>query len=261
MTEPSHLKLAIRPNAAVPFTIIYQDGEILVVDKPADIVTEPGKGHTKDTLLNGLFSRFGNLLHNMGERRDFGLLHRLDRQTSGLLVVAIRPRAYDELRADFENRRIEKEYLAMVAPKPSPAQAVIEARLKETAGSYKKVVVSPSGQDAVSAYRTLSANANGALVAVNIKTGRLHQIRAHMRFIGSPVLGDTLYGGTAPKPGPNSAIARICLHAARLGFRHPGTRQRQSFFSPLPADMQATLKRLGLSLDPAWANDAAGKKS
>lgn len=246
MTESAHVKFTVRPNPQVPFAIVHQDGEILVINKPAGVVTEPGKGHSADSLLNGLFSRFGNLLHNMGEKRDFGLLHRLDKQTSGLLVVAIRPRAYDELRADFENRLIDKEYLAIVSPPPRQPNGIIQARLREITGDYKKVVVSPSGQDAISIYRTLSSTANFALLAVKIKTGRLHQIRAHAKFIGSPLVGDTVYGPA------KSAAARICLHAAKLGFRHPATRQWRHFIADLPPDMLSIAKRLGLTVPPQW---------
>ncbi len=247
------VKLTVRPNPEVPFEIVHQDGEILVIDKPAGVVTQPGKGHTSDSLLNGLFSRFGNLLHNMGEKRDYGLLHRLDKQTSGLLVVAIRPRAYDELRADFENRLVDKEYLAIVSPRPAKPNGIIQARLREITGDYKKVVISPSGQDALSIYRTLSSSGNAALLAVKIKTGRLHQIRAHAKFIGAPVLGDTVYGPA------KSAAARICLHAAGLGFRHPATRRWRHFTAPLPADMLAIVQRLNLTVPPEWCQGIAQK--
>ncbi len=248
MAESGQLKLAVRPNPEVPFSIVYQDGEILVIDKPAGVVTQPGKGHSSDSLLNGLFSRFGNLLHNMGEKRDDGLLHRLDKDTSGLLVVAIRPRAYDELRADFENRLVDKEYLAIVRPRPAKPNGVIQARLREITGDYKKVVVSPSGQDALSVYRTISASGDSALLAVIIKTGRLHQIRAHAKFIGAPILGDTVYGPA------KSAAPRICLHAATLGFRHPATRQWRHFTAPLPVDMLAIARRSGLTVPAQWCH-------
>ena len=246
MTDLAQVKLAVRPNKGVPFHIVHQDGEILVIDKPAGVVTQPGKGHSGDSLLNGLFSRFGNLLHNMGEKRDYGLLHRLDKQTSGLLVVAIRPRAYDELRADFENRMVEKEYLAIVCPRPAKPNGIVQARLREITGEYKKVVISPSGQDALSVYRTLSSSGNAALLAVIIKTGRLHQIRAHAKFIGAPLVGDSVYGSA------KSATDRICLHAAKLGFRHPATRQWRHFLAPLPADMLAIAKTLNLSVPVEW---------
>src|SRR5437870_3214775 len=111
-------QFSVPPNALVPFTIQYEDDDLLVVEKPAGVVTQPGKGHARDALLNGLFERFGPRLQNLGAARDWGLLHRLDRDTSGLVVVALRPKAYDSLRAAFAARRVKKCYLAIVRGRP-----------------------------------------------------------------------------------------------------------------------------------------------
>ena len=243
-------RLAIRPNSDVPFGVIYEDSDLIVVDKPAGVVTQPGKGHTTDTLLNGLFSRYGKRLQNLGASRDWGLLHRLDKSTSGLLVAALRPRAYDFLRAQFEQRRVEKEYLALVRGRPMPPQGVIQARLKEIMVGVKKVIVSRSGQEAISAYRVIGAGSDVSLVAVSIKTGRLHQIRAHMMFLGHPVLGDDLYDVPEAKPGGSPRARRLCLHCSRLGFQHPTARQWREFKLPLPADLLAIARRFGLSCPP-----------
>jgi 23S rRNA pseudouridine1911/1915/1917 synthase len=195
----SDVVTAIKPNPRVSVTIVHEDADVLVVEKPAGLVTQPGKGHTTDSLLNGVFAlrdgAMGKLLHNLGVRRDFGLLHRLDRETSGLLVIAKMPSAYDQLRRDFEERKVDKDYLAITAGIPKPLQGVVQARLKEVQvpnpdgyGAVKKVVVSRQGQEAISAYRVVTqAEGNegatpAALVRVTIKTGRLHQIRAHMMF-------------------------------------------------------------------------------
>src|SRR4051812_42684627 len=230
------------------------------------MVTQPGKGHAGDSMLNGLFAlrggTMGKILHNLGERRDFGLLHRLDRDTSGLLVVAKSPNAYDQLRRDFEARKIDKEYLAITAGIPKPKQGVIQARLKESQilnadghGSTKKSVISRQGQEAISAYRVLSDNTGGkvpvpaALVHVTIKTGRLHQIRAHMMFLNCQVLGDDLYA--APTPAFNikdfPRPPRLSLHAYRLGFKHPATEKWTHYVSPLPKDLAGFAERLGLN--------------
>ncbi len=132
---PAPLRLAVRGNAKVAVAIVHEDADLFVVDKPAGMVTQPGKGHTTDSLLNALFAlkdgAVGKQLHNLGVRRDYGLLHRLDKETSGLLVVAKSPNAYDQLRRDFEARKIDKEYLTMTAGIPSPLQGVVQARLKE----------------------------------------------------------------------------------------------------------------------------------
>lgn len=252
MSEPA-LQLAVKPNPAVAVQIVHEDPALLVVDKPAGLVTQPGKGHASDSLLNGVFALYGKLLHNLGVRRDFGLLHRLDKETSGLLVIAKTPNAYDQLRRDFEARHVDKEYLALTRGVPAPRQGVVQARLKEVSvptGDYtalKKVVVSRQGQEAISSYRVVAATATAAAVRVNIKTGRLHQIRAHMMFVGTPVLGDGLYAvpGPAPKlPAP----PRLCLHAATLGFKHPLTGKWGHYHSPLPADLAGYAKKLGLAV-------------
>jgi 23S rRNA pseudouridine1911/1915/1917 synthase len=258
---------AIRPNPNVPVTTIHEDADLLVVEKPAGTVTQPGKGHTSDSLLNGIFAlrdgSTGKLLHNLGVRRDFGLLHRLDKETSGLLVIAKLPNAYDQLRRDFEARNVDKDYLALTAGIPKPAQGVVQARLKEVqvanpdsyrGGTIKKVVISRQGQDAISAYRvtsqTLGKNeaSPAALVRITIKTGRLHQIRAHMMFLNCQVLGDDLYTppGNVLNLNAYPHPPRLCLHATRLGFKHPTTGKWVHFETPLPGDLAAYAKKLGL---------------
>ena len=246
--QPSEDNRPPLANAQVRFDIIYADDDLLVVGKPAGLVTQPGLGHMKDTLLNGVFARYGHLLRQLGARRDWGLLHRLDRQTSGLLVVALRPRAYDALRQDFELRRLDKQYLAIVAGKPDPAQGVVQARLKEIQADKKKVIISRSGEEAISAYQVVSFSASAALVDVRIKTGRLHQIRAHMMFMGTPVLGDDLYLPDGMSPGKMPKVPRLCLHAWKLGFKHPVANTWREFTQVPPPDFLAVLRRLGLTM-------------
>jgi 23S rRNA pseudouridine1911/1915/1917 synthase len=259
------LHLAIRANAAVSVPIVHEDPDLLIVDKPAGLVTQPGKGHANDSLLNGLFAlgggAYGKMFHNLGVKRDFGLLHRLDKETSGLLVIAKSPNAYDQLRRDFEARTVEKEYLAITAGIPKPPQGVVQARLKEVQigtdagrGTMKKVVISRQGEEALSAYKVLSQAAAteqtgaAALVRVAIKTGKLHQIRAHMTFLNCRVLGDDLYAAAdketfaAKYPRP----PRLCLHAGWLGFKHPISGKWVHYRAVLPADLQGYAKKLAL---------------
>ena len=262
MTEP--LTLAVRPNPRIVPVIAHEDADLMIVEKAAGTVTQPGKGHSNDSLLNGIFAlrdgQMGKILHNLGVRRDYGLLHRLDKETSGLLVIAKTPNAYDQLRRDFEERKIDKEYLALVAGIPKPAQGVVQARLKEVEvpntftghGTIKKVVISRQGQEAITAYRVLSLTESektpASLIKLSIKTGRLHQIRAHMVFLNCQVFGDDLYAPPAAafklKDYPHAH--RLCLHAARLGFKHPSTGKWMHVESPLPKDLAAFAKRLGL---------------
>jgi len=271
-------QLAVRSNPDVVVPVVHEDPEFLVVEKPAGMVTQPGKGHMHDSLLNGLFAMregaMGKLLHNLGERRDFGLLHRLDRETSGLLVIAKSPNAYDQLRRDFEARQVDKEYLAITAGIPKPVQGVVQARLKEievpnpegrTAhASLKKVVIHRQGQEALSAYRVLSqtngpeGNTPAALVIVKIKTGRLHQIRAHMMFLHCMVLGDSLYAPASKDAGFDlkdyPRPPRLCLHAGRLGFKHPATGKWIHFAAPLPMDLTRYAAKLGIEVPSAKTN-------
>jgi 23S rRNA pseudouridine1911/1915/1917 synthase len=272
---PASIPLAVRPNPAVVVPVVHEDPDLIIVDKPAGVVTQPGKGHAGDALLNGVFAlregHMGKLLHNLGARRDFGLLHRLDKDTSGLLVIAKTPNAYDQLRRDFEERRIDKEYLALTAGVPQPPQGVVQARLKEVQvanpeghGTIKKVVISRQGQDAVTVYKTVASVASAgkggrgtgratpaALVELTIKTGRLHQIRAHMMFLNCQVLGDPLYMPTGecgfvlrdyPRP------PRLSLHASCLGFKHPATGKWVHYRAALPADLAGYAAKLGLKV-------------
>ena len=269
-------KLAIKPNPKISLRIVHEDADLLVLDKPAGTVVQPGKGHTTDAILNGLFALHGKLFHNLGERRDFGLLHRLDKDTSGLVLVAKMPSAYDQLRRDFEARNVDKEYLALTAGIPASPQGVVQARLKEiitpapdidphdrrdSERTIKKVVISRQGQEAISTYQVVSQNTNpatpAALVRVTIKTGRLHQIRAHMMFLNTPVLGDDMYQPVSTSGKPLLDLRkygrppRLCLHAAHLGFKHPTTGKWLHFELPLPGDIAAYAKRLGFPELPA----------
>jgi 23S rRNA pseudouridine1911/1915/1917 synthase len=269
----SDAPVIVKPNATVKVRVVHEDGELLVVEKDAGVVTQPGKGHANDSLLNGIYALreglMAKLLTNLGVRRDFGLLHRLDKETSGLLVVAKTPGSYDQLRRDFEARQVDKEYLTLVAGIPKPRQGVVQARLKEVQvpnpasgyGTIKKVVVSRQGQEAISAYRvmaTAETNQKGtgieaALVHVDIKTGRLHQIRAHMLFLNCQVLGDNLYAApeTALDIRKYPRAPRLCLHASRLGFKHPATGKWVHFASALPAELARYAAKLGLPVPDA----------
>lgn len=239
------MEYSVAPNPDVPFTIRWQDDTLLVVEKPARVVTQPGKKHEHDSLLNGLFCEFGNALQNMGGDRGWGLLHRLDKDTSGLVIVAMRPRAYAGLREQFEQRRIKKRYWAIVNGVPKPAQGVIQKPIAEVVGARKRAVIRRDGKPSITAYRVLQTMGGVSLIEARPKTGRLHQIRVHMSEMGCPILGDAMYGGSKPSPD----VARLCLHAAELSFVHPETMQRIIVQAPWPKDLRKTLSRFGLK-DP-----------
>ncbi len=234
---------SIKPSKAVAYEVLYEDGDLLVVDKPAGRVTQPGKKHEHDSLLNGLFVHYGNRLQNLGEARNWGLLHRLDKPTSGLVLVALQNRAYDHLRSQFEDRHIKKVYWAVVAGCPRPTQGVIQKPIAEVVGARKKAVVKRTGKQAITAYRVLDVADAVALIEARPKTGRLHQIRVHMASLGHPVLGEPLYARGFDLP----SVPRLCLHAAAISFRHPTTEKLLTVTSPLPTDLVRTFKRLCLT--------------
>jgi 23S rRNA pseudouridine1911/1915/1917 synthase len=250
------VSLSVEPNPDIVVKLRYQDDDVLVVDKPPRLVTQPGKGHETDTLLNGLFAQLGPVLQNLGRSRDFGLLHRLDRQTSGLLIVGLRTRAYDALRAQFEARRIRKFYWAIASHAPKKPSGVIRRPILEETDEKKTGRISSAGKPALTAYRVLNIGTVGARPAALIEcrpvTGRLHQVRIHLDSIGCPILGDDLYG---PK-SVMSASPRLALHAHRVIFEHPVSGATIDVRSPWPKDLNPVLKRMGLTRPQPSADGA-----
>jgi len=250
------MNLSIHPNPDITFKILHQDEDFLVVEKPARLVTQPGRGHEDDTLLNGLFAQFGQQLQNLGKARDFGLLHRLDRQTSGLLLVGLKPRAYDALRKAFGAREIKKFYWAIASRAPNKPSGVIRRPILETEDDKKLAKIASSGKPALTAYRILqmakSGEGRAALIECRPVTGRLHQVRIHLHSIGCPILGDELY---APK-SKLFVSPRLALHAHRLIFKHPTTGETIDVQSPWPKDLSVVLKRLGF-VKPGATESAA----
>ncbi len=243
---------SIEPNPKITYTQRFRDEHLLVVDKPARIVTQPGLGHDRSSLQNGLFADFGNELQQLGAKRDYGLLHRLDRETSGLLIVALTANAYDALRNAFEERHIKKFYWAACKKAPTPLTGVIRMPIVEVSAKsdnsprpVKLARLSAKGRPAVTAYRTLATSDLGALVECRPVTGRLHQVRVHMDAIGCAILGDDFY---APA-GVASAAPRLALHAHRVVFTHPITGATIDISSPMPRDLRAVITKLRLNFD------------
>jgi 23S rRNA pseudouridine1911/1915/1917 synthase len=236
------MAFTVYPNPHVAYEVRFTGDELLVIDKPAGLVTQPGKKHERDSLLNGLFCSYGNLLQNLGESRGWGLLHRLDKETSGLVLVALRVRAYEHLLEQFKKRQVKKTYWAIVLGSPRPAQGVIQKPIAEIVGQTKRAVIKRDGQQAITAYHVIQSAEKVSLIEALPKTGRLHQVRVHMVSIGHPIVGESVYADKADLP----AVPRLCLHAAALSFIHPTTNHRMQVLSPWPADLQKTLKHLGL---------------
>ena len=250
--------LSVEPNPRVTLRIAYRDDDLVVVEKPTGMPTQPGKGHTRDTLLNGLFGieEFGAKLQNLGRDRDFGLLHRLGRPTSGLLLVGLRPRAYDAMRDAFAKRQVKKFYWAVVAKGPAHDSGLIKRPILEVEDQQKLARISPTGKPAITAYRVLQRVVGMALVECRPLTGRLHQIRVHMESIGCPVLGDKEY---APRAVAEAA-RRLALHAHRLAFTHPVTGEKIDVRSKWPSDLRSLLGRNGLKR-PDLSQPARGEES
>jgi 23S rRNA pseudouridine1911/1915/1917 synthase len=228
------------PEVDVP--VVHEDSAVIVVDKPAGLVVHPGSGHTSGTLVNGLLARYPELAA-VGERARPGIVHRLDKGTTGLLVVARTPEAYDALVGALGRREVERDYVALVWGHPEAARGVIDAPLGRSARKVTKMAVVVEGKEARTRYdvrRTYRDPVAAALVDCRLETGRTHQIRVHLAAIGHPVVGDRDYGGVRS----GLSVARPMLHAERLAFVHPGSGERVTFTSPVPADMAAVLARL-----------------
>jgi len=235
----------------IPITVVHEDRYLLVVDKPAGLVVHPGAGRSSGTLVNALLHRVRDLSGIGGVLRP-GIVHRLDRGTSGLMVVAKDDATHIALSRQFSGRTVEKEYLAVVLGVPRAAERTIDAPIgRDPVHRQRMSVRAPRGRAARSTYRVVESLDGAALLRVRIATGRTHQIRVHLAALGHPVAGDPTYGGRRP-PGSRrpearaalAALARPALHAARLAFTHPATGERLAFESPLPADLQALIASL-----------------
>ena len=230
-----------RPTAdpAVKFVVVYEDPHIVVVDKPVGLVVHPGAGHEDRTLVNGLLVHYPEMA-SVGEVHRPGIVHRLDRTTSGLLVVARSPEAYGKLIAQMSAHEPERIYQALVWGLLDTDQGTIDAPIGRSPRHPTRMSVIDRGRPALTHYEVLkrfSQPRETSLLSCRLETGRTHQIRVHLRAIGHPVVGDRAYDGG--RPGID--LARPFLHACTLRFRHPVTNERVKLESPLPNDLAATL--------------------
>ena len=242
----------------IPLSVVHDDAWLLVIEKPAGLVVHPGAGAPEGTLVNALLHHVRDLSGIGGELRP-GIVHRLDKGTSGLMVVAKDDATHRDLVRQFAGRTVEKEYLAVVLGVPSPRQGKVDSPIGRDPVNRKKMSArGPRARPARSDYSVVEVLDGASLVRVRIHTGRTHQVRVHLASLGHPVAGDALYGGRRA-PGSRDprarealrALDRPALHAARLAFTHPASGQRLAFESPLPADLVELRARLAArSLPP-----------
>lgn len=236
---------------AIALAVAYEDEHLIVVDKPAGMVVHPAAGNFDGTLVNALLHHCAGNLSGIGGVARPGIVHRIDKDTSGLIVAAKTDRAHEGLARQFADHSIERRYSAIVGGLPSPTAGRIEANLARSDANRKKVAIvdATRGKRAVTHYKMIRALRESALVECQLETGRTHQVRVHMASIGHALLGDPVYGRT--RPAHRDVLKRLgferqALHAARLGFIHPITGNALSFDSAMPSDMQELLSALSV---------------
>jgi 23S rRNA pseudouridine1911/1915/1917 synthase len=235
----------------IPLTIIFEDESLLVLDKPVGLVVHPAAGNLDCTLVNALLHHCGGSLSGIGGVARPGIVHRIDKDTSGLLVVAKTDVAHEGLAKQFAAHSIDRRYLAIVNGAPKAIKGTVDAPLARSATNRKKIAIVESnrGKRAVTHWRRLNVLTDAALLECSLETGRTHQVRVHMASIGHPLIGDPVYGRSEKTHGKilkELQFHRQALHAAELGFTHPVNKIRLSFSSPMPPDMQELFNALGV---------------
>ncbi len=235
---------------AIPLRVAYEDGDILIVDKPSGLVVHPSHGHASGTLVHALIGRAearGEQLGSIAGVGRPGIVHRLDKETSGLIVVAKTDAAQASLMQQFGARTVEKEYLALVRGEAPAPRGRIEAPVGRDPRDRQRMAVVAGGREAITEYEALGAGGGYTLVALHPLTGRTHQLRAHLAYLGLPIAGDLRYGGGI---GPGG-LGRQFLHAARISLQRPHDGRRLTAWSELPADLSASLAASGIVTDRA----------
>ncbi len=248
--------ISAEPKAEnIPLTIMYEDDDVLVIDKPAGLVVHPAAGHQEHTLVNALLGHCGDSLSGIGGVARPGIVHRLDKDTSGLMVVAKNDHSHQQLTSQFADRSLSRVYQSLVWGLPNPLEGEIEGSIGRHPRSRQKMAIVPhGGKEALTYYKVLEVyNTYASLVECRLATGRTHQIRVHMSYCGYPLLGDPLYGRRKHpvlKEWGEGIIGKIqefdrqALHAGEIKFRHPRSNKRLRFKAPMPADMAEIIELL-----------------
>ena len=245
LSKGDRLKLIIPPTPpsrlvpeAMPLNIIYEDDDLLAVDKPAGLAVHPAPGHPSHTLVNAILSHFPHLADISDSLRP-GVVHRLDKDTSGVMLVAKNSAAQADLAQQFKSHSVTKAYLVLVKGKLTPENGVIEADIGRDPRNRKRMAVVAEGREARTGYRVVKYIGDYTLIEVMPETGRTHQIRVHLAAIGYPVVGDKVYGVKSPY------LSRQFMHACRLGFKLPSSGEYVEFKSELPPDLSQALEDIG----------------
>jgi 23S rRNA pseudouridine1911/1915/1917 synthase len=240
---PASLDAGVEADPEIVVDVVHQDDEVLVVDKPAGLVVHPGSGHGTGTLVHGLLARYPEL-RDVGQDDRPGIVHRLDAGTSGLLMVARTPDAYESLVEQLAERQVHRVYDTLVWGRVDAEEGVVDAPIGRSSRDPTRMAVRAGGREARTRYRVTSRWSSPrdlTRLTCRLETGRTHQIRVHLTAIGHPVVGDDRYRGSRS----GIELARPFLHATSIGFVHPTTGEALRFDSPLPADLQAVLDDLG----------------
>ncbi len=232
LVPPPEPSIAIAQD--IPLDVVYQDAELVVIDKPAGLAVHPGPGHPDRTLVNGLLALCPDI-QGIGGRIRPGIVHRLDKDTSGLMIAAKTEAAHHNLSQQLRDRAVTKTYLALAQGAPSPESGIIDVPIGRDPRRRTRMAVTAGGRESRTAYRILERAGAHSLLELQLHTGRTHQARVHLAWLGHPLLGDAVYGKRSP------LLPRHFLHAHRLAFAHPATAEPLEFRSPLPPDLQAAL--------------------
>jgi 23S rRNA pseudouridine1911/1915/1917 synthase len=234
----------------IPLTVLHEDVDIVVIDKPAGLVVHPAAGHADQTLVNALLFHVKDLSGVGGELRP-GIVHRLDKDTSGVMVIAKHDAAHRKLTANWNSERVRKEYLALVYGTPASDRGTVDAPIGRDPRDRKRMAVVPEGRRAITDYEVAERVRYASLLRCRLRTGRTHQIRVHLKHLGHPIVGDPVYSGPQWRGIPDkrvqkalSSLERQMLHAAKITFEHPSSGVAMTFEAPLPADFRAVLEVL-----------------
>ena len=228
------------PPQDIPLDVVYEDDDVIVVNKPTGLVVHPAPGHPDGTLVNALLHHCGDSLSGIGGEKRPGIVHRIDRDTSGLIIAAKNDAAHLALSAQLKDHSLSRTYECLVTGNMKQDSGTVDAPIGRSSADRKKMAVGPTGRRAVTHWEVVARYPGVTHLRCRLETGRTHQIRVHMAYIGHPILGDTVYGAKKPVPG----LTGQCLHAAGLRFIHPRTGEPVELHCPLPPEFTAMLQKL-----------------